>query len=354
MEYTTLGRTGLQVSVAGLGCGGFSRLGMSSGRSEAEAADVVRTALDLGVTYIDTAEAYGTESAVGLAISGRQREEIVVATKGRIHRVDQRYSADQIALGIDASLKALRTDYIDVYQPHAPPAAMFDHLVEVALPVLVRARESGKIRHIGLSEGGGDHHHELLLRAAEYQEFEVMLVAIHMMHQSARHELFPRLRARRTGVAAMYAVRNLFARPDRIRETVRELCEAGQLPPDLGTKADPLDFLIHPGGGETVIEAAYRFVRHEPGVNVVVFGTGNREHVRSNISAILKPPLPAEDIEKIHSLFGHLVGIGLDRTPQGLAGEREFLAQSARATGGQGAPQQDRGHQGEMNVGDER
>src|SRR5688572_20558738 len=78
MEYTTLGRTGLQVSVAGLGCGGFSRLGMSSGRSEAEAADVVRTALDLGVTYIDTAEAYGTEGAVGLAIGGRQRDEIVV------------------------------------------------------------------------------------------------------------------------------------------------------------------------------------------------------------------------------------------------------------------------------------
>ncbi len=55
MQYTTLGRTGLKVSVAGLGCGGNSRAGIGTGKSMAEAADIIRAALDLGVDYIDTA-----------------------------------------------------------------------------------------------------------------------------------------------------------------------------------------------------------------------------------------------------------------------------------------------------------
>ncbi len=62
----------------------------------------------------------------------------------------------------------------------------------------------------------------------------------------------------------------------------------------------------------SVIDAAYRFVRHEPGVDVVLFGTGDREHLRSNIASILKPPLPDADRARLADLFGHLVGVGLD------------------------------------------
>ncbi|HTD89215.1 MAG TPA: aldo/keto reductase, partial [Burkholderiales bacterium] len=62
MEYTTLGRTGLRVSVAGLGCGGSSRLGLTAGHSEKHGVSIVRQAIDLGVNLIDTANSYGTES----------------------------------------------------------------------------------------------------------------------------------------------------------------------------------------------------------------------------------------------------------------------------------------------------
>src|ERR1700732_1985209 len=79
MDYTTLGRTGLRVSVAGLGCGGFSRLGMSTGKTEAEAVALVRLAIDNGITLVDTAANYGTEAIVGKAISAVPRESIVVA-----------------------------------------------------------------------------------------------------------------------------------------------------------------------------------------------------------------------------------------------------------------------------------
>ena len=72
MQTVRLGRTGLEVSVAGLGCGGHSRLGMAKGHDVHHAADMVRRALDLGITYIDTARAYGTEEAVGLGLEGRR------------------------------------------------------------------------------------------------------------------------------------------------------------------------------------------------------------------------------------------------------------------------------------------
>ena len=67
MQTVRLGRTELEVSVAGLGCGGHSRLGMATGHDETHAANLVRHALDLGITFIDTARVYGTESAVGAA-----------------------------------------------------------------------------------------------------------------------------------------------------------------------------------------------------------------------------------------------------------------------------------------------
>lgn len=70
MDRIRLGRTGLDVSVAGLGCGGHSRLGQRAGASEQHSVDIVRAALDLGINFIDTAIAYRTETIVGKAIRG--------------------------------------------------------------------------------------------------------------------------------------------------------------------------------------------------------------------------------------------------------------------------------------------
>jgi aryl-alcohol dehydrogenase-like predicted oxidoreductase len=61
-----------------------------------------------------------------------------------------------------------------------------------------------------------------------------------------------------------------------------------------------------------MIEAAYRYARHEPGVDVTLFGTGDAAHLRTNIASLLKPPLPEPDRKKLEVLFGHLTGVGLD------------------------------------------
>ncbi len=101
MEYATLGRTGLTVSVAGLGCGGFSRLGLGTGKSEAEAVALVRQALDLGVNLLDTAAVYGTEGVVGQAIKTVPRESVVIATKAWIPRREGRSAAERAVTSLE-------------------------------------------------------------------------------------------------------------------------------------------------------------------------------------------------------------------------------------------------------------
>ena len=81
MEYVTLGRTRLRVSVAGLGCGGFSRLGLGKGKSEDDAISLIHQALDLRVNLFDTAASYDTEAVLGKALKAVPREDVVITTK---------------------------------------------------------------------------------------------------------------------------------------------------------------------------------------------------------------------------------------------------------------------------------
>src|SRR5438445_10496960 len=81
MDYVTLGRTGMRVGVAGLGCGGFSQLGLAQGRTEADAIAIIHQALELGVNFFDTAAAYGTEPVLGKASESVRRQEAVIASK---------------------------------------------------------------------------------------------------------------------------------------------------------------------------------------------------------------------------------------------------------------------------------
>src|SRR5262249_62172460 len=85
MEYVTLGKTGLRVSVAGLGCGGNSRLGLGRGKTEAEAIVLVRQALDMGLNLLDTAAAYGTEALVGKGIKSVPRDHVVITRTALIN-----------------------------------------------------------------------------------------------------------------------------------------------------------------------------------------------------------------------------------------------------------------------------
>ena len=310
MEYTTLGRTGLRVSVAGLGTGGFSRLGLKSGKTEDESARLIHEAMDLGINFIDTAANYGTEGVVGKALKSIPRDKVVVATKAQIRNGA---GAKEVTASIDNSLKAMGTDYIDVFNLHGIELNEYDHAMSV-VPALLDAKQKGKIRHIGITENPiNDFTNAMLKRAVKDAVWEVTMVGFHMMHQVARQNVFPATQKNGVGTLLMFAVRSIFADPPRVAREMKALADRGLVERWLGETSDPLGFLVHEGGAANMIEAAYRYARHEPGVDVVLFGTGDAGHLRKNVASLLKPPLPLADREKIAKLFGHLmIGVGLD------------------------------------------
>jgi len=313
MDYATLGRTGLRVSVAGLGCGGFSRLGLGTGGDETGAIRIVREAAELGVNLFDTAAAYGTEGVLGKAIKTLRRNEIVICTKAPFSWSSGRADPAGLVAALDNSLRQLDTPYIDVYQLHGVPPSNYAHARDELAPVLLKEKEKGKIRFLGITETAPhDLQHETLHQAAQDGVWDVVMVGFSMMHQNARERVFPVTRAHKVGTLLMFAVRNIFSQPGRLQATLRELAAEGQVSAALAESDDPLGFLIHDGGASSVVDACYRYVRHEPGVDVVLFGTGDPEHLRANIASILKPPLPETDRRILAKLFGHLVGVGLD------------------------------------------
>jgi aryl-alcohol dehydrogenase-like predicted oxidoreductase len=152
----------------------------------------------------------------------------------------------------------------------------------------------------------------MLQRAVQDDCWEVMMLGFHMLNQKARSKVFPYTRQQGIGTLLMFVVRSIFSIPGRLQATMKTLVEEGRVPHELGETDDPLGFLVHDGGADSVIDAAYRFARHEPGSDVVLFGTGDSAHLQTNIGSILKPPLPQQDVQKLYDLFGDLEGIGLD------------------------------------------
>src|SRR5579863_5556609 len=182
MQTVRLGRSGLEVSVAGLGCGGHSRLGMARGRDVHHAADIVKLALDLGITLIDTARAYGTEEAVGIGVKGR-RDQVVITSKALVARGDEPMSAAQMAESIDASLKRLATDHIDIFFLHGLTLDQYPQAKDVLVPELKRQQTAGKIRFIAVSEHfGSDTSHQMLARALPDDLFDVVMVGFNLLN----------------------------------------------------------------------------------------------------------------------------------------------------------------------------
>jgi len=311
MEYRPLGRTGLTASVAGLGCGGNSRLGLGRGAGFDDCVAVVRTAVDLGVNFLDTAEAYGTEEIVGAAARSHGRDRLIISTKAVFNMSD---TGETVTRRVEAALRRLGLDHVDVFHFHAVHPAAYDHHRDALAPALLKLKEQGKVRHVGITETApNDPEQRMLAQAVQEAPWEVVMLAYSLMNQGARRRIFPATQRRGIGTLLMFVVRNLFSNAAHRRDIFAELVKQGHLEASILSEGDPLGFLVAEGGAESITDAAYRYARHEQGVDVVLFGTGNKAHVKDNVASILRPPLTPSIVERLHALFGHLTGVGLDR-----------------------------------------
>jgi len=307
MEYAILGRSGLKVSIAGLGCGGASRLGQAIGHSERESIAVVRLALDLGINLFDTAEAYGTEAIVGKALAEVPRDQVIISTKKQCPSSSHSDSIGELTRGLERSLQRLRTDYVDIYHLHGVRPEEYRYAHDVLAPVLLRLREQGKIRAVGITEAFiPDPGHQMLQQALEAECWEVMMVGFNLLNPSARTRVLKKTQEKNIGVLGMFAVRRALSEPAYLKTLIADLRQRGQVAPGACDFDDPLGFLTQEGKAVTIPEAAYRYCRHEPGIHTVLTGTGNGEHLKANVTSLLKPPLVQQDLRRLAAMFGNV------------------------------------------------
>ncbi|MDX6255215.1 MAG: hypothetical protein QOJ11_1549 [Frankiales bacterium] len=201
MRYTRLGKTDLTVSVLALGTWAFGGDWGSFDKADADSA--IDSALENGITLFDTAQGYGfgaAEQLLGESLRKRvRRDEVIVATKGGL-RMDgatlvRDASASWLRAGVEASLRNLATDYIDLYQVHWPDPATPDEETAAALNQLV---SEGMIRHVGVS----NYDAKQIDAMNRHTRVETLQPPYHMFRRDIEAEILPYAAAHDIGVLA--------------------------------------------------------------------------------------------------------------------------------------------------------
>ena len=309
MKKIKLGRTGLEVTPMGLGCGGGSRIGMFS-KGLDHAASIVRLAYDSGVTFFDTAEAYGTQPAVGLGLEGLPRDSYVISSKLPFFTEENRADPKAVEITLDKALRELKTDYVDIYHIHGLVLADYERAKEYFYPELLRMKEKGKLRFIGATERFiEDTKHEMAKAALKDDLFDVMMFGYNMLNSSAKNEVLQSTKAQGVGTLCMFAVRNALSNREYERELLTKLFETGEVSERDVDINEGFMYLVNKGYAASVMEAAYRFCNYTEEIDVTLFGTSSPEHLRANLNSFSLPPLPQEALDWIKRAFGRVISV---------------------------------------------
>ncbi len=291
MKYRTLGKTNLRVSVIGIGTW---QLGGEWGKDfEQREVDAMFDACrDEGITLIDTAECYGdhtSERLIGGAIA-RDREKWVVATKfghkffGHLQRSDERSPKDAV-MQLEASLKALRTDYVDLLQYHSIADAEFDN-AELQ-QALIKLKQQGKVRHIGNSiRGNGDDHQT---RRSEAAQVEVLQVIYNRLDRRPETRDFPYAMEHKLGILARVPLASGFLsgkyKPGA--SFAGNDARSGQSQADIDKKLAEVEKIAREELPKNVPMAqwALAWCLQHPAVSAVIPGCKSVEQVRTNAAA---------------------------------------------------------------------
>ncbi|MCB1670708.1 MAG: aldo/keto reductase [Gammaproteobacteria bacterium] len=305
MELRTLGRTGLQVSVAGFGGGGLSCLGLKQGKAEKEIIQLLNKGLDAGINLLDTSERNGTEPAIGKALKNRARDKIILSSKRSVSYGEHQVSSAEFSKAIDDSLRALGVDYIDIFSFHGVFPGEYDRVVQELLPSLTQAKAAGKVRFCGITEAfKSDTRHQMLQTALMDDLWDVIMVGYNVFNFSAQELLFDQVNQNNIGVLGMFAVRQALRDEDNFLETVRKLIESGELNGHFDEESILNQLLNECEERLSVAELAYRYCLGNPSIHSVLMGTGNPLHLEQNLGAFNKSTLSPIKIQLIEKHFG--------------------------------------------------
>jgi aryl-alcohol dehydrogenase-like predicted oxidoreductase len=293
MKYRRLGKTGLQVSVIGVGTWQFGgEWGKEFEQGEVDA--ILSKAAELGINLIDTAECYGdhlAERLIGGAIHGR-RERWILATKfghrftGPFQR-DDVYEPAQVERQLHQSLRALRTDYIDLYQFHSGTDPMFD--TPGLWETLRGFVEAGAVRHLGISVSSK---HASIYQANQASEVgaEAIQVVYNRINRSAEREILPSCQRQDLGVLARVPLASGFLSGKYTKATrfpatdVRAVWQSEEERQKLIEEAEQIKKTEVPHG-VPMAQWALAWCLQNPAVSCVIPGCKNVQQVESNAQA---------------------------------------------------------------------
>jgi aryl-alcohol dehydrogenase-like predicted oxidoreductase len=311
MEYRSLGRAGVKVSAIGVGCNQF---GGVVDRDATRA--IVHRALDLGINFFDTADVYGnkglSEAYLGEALAG-EWQRVVVATKVRSTMGpgpnDEGASRYHIVNGVEASLRRLKTDHIDLYQVHAWDSATPLEETLRALDDLVRA---GKVRYTGASNFSAWQ----LGRANDLAEWHgwSLMVSIqphyHLLERGIERELVPYCRWAGVGILPYFPLAGGFLTGKYRRGTPPPAGTRGERSPYVQKYLTDANFAIldrlrplaevH---GRSLSELAIAWLLAQPQIASVIAGATRPEQVAANAQAATWV-LTAEELQEIRTVLG--------------------------------------------------
>ncbi len=310
MEFRNLGKSGLQVSVAGLGCNNFG------GRIDADQTRaVVHTALDEGITFFDEANIYGgrgrSEEMFGKAL-GNRRHEIVLASKAGMAMGAGPYniggSRRHIIASCEASLRRLNTDYLDLYYIHTPDSSTPEQETLEAFDTLVR---SGKVRYIGCSNYAGWQLADALGISREHGLASYICAQnqYNLLDRSIERELIPACRHFNVSIVPFYPLAGGFLtgkyRPDSAPPKGTRLATTQRLADQVLTERNfailqRLEKFVAERG-HSLLELAVSWLAAQPQVASVLCGATRPEQVSENVRAF-SWKLSSDELKEVDKL----------------------------------------------------
>ncbi len=310
MRYRRLGRTELEVSELGFGAA------RGATENPAQFIATVHACFDAGINFVDTAESYDdgdSERVLGEALQGH--DDILVETKYRpydSHAPSANYtgSPERLVASAEESLRRVRRDRLDVFLGHGIRTleSLDRFMSDGCYEAMVRLRDQGKVRFIGISElSEGDGTHQVLQRAVPTGAFDVVMLTLNLVLQTAADSVLPLCRTHDVGTVVMMPLNQpsrecgLVSVPAAL-ECVRRHVAHGSLPSEAPyTDPELFDFLQP----YSIPEAAVRYVLcHE--VSTCCVGMRSTERLQENLRALDPPYLDLARLSRLRELFGHI------------------------------------------------